>query len=118
MVGTCVASCTFSVSRAFTFFRFVLFANSRRIFQGPQLSKAWFTPRVISSNRKYWLWSSVGSSRTCLKGSSGNSKVDRSMSLQGASGLVQLSCRGRGEAGFRILGVGEAGGGSGATVSL
>ena len=104
--------------KGFYIFQSVLFANSRRIFPGPQLSKAGFTPQVMWSNRKYWFCSSISSFRTRLKGASRNSKADRSIYCQWGSRLGPVSWRGGGEVGFRDFRVSATGGGSRTVVSL
>ena len=63
----------------------------------------------------------MNSSWTRLKGVSGKSQADKSISFQGGSRLGPTSCcggGGGGEVGFRILDVGETGGGSGTAMLL
>ena len=81
IAATCAASCAFSVSSACIFDRSVTRATSLRMFPGPQLPSARLTPRVMCSNLKYWFWRWVSSVRTCWKGVSGSSKLDKLMSL-------------------------------------
>ena len=98
--------------------RSIHFANSRRIFPGPQWSRIRFTPRVMCFIRNYWFNNSVSSSRTRLNGASKTSKADRSLSRQWGSRLSPASWRGEGEVGLRDFKVGAAWGGSGTAGSL
>ena len=68
MATICVIKWAFSVFACSSFFLSAFYAICRRIFPGPQLSRALFAPRTMCSSQKYWVCRSCRPSWTRLKG--------------------------------------------------